>query len=382
MLPSSLQGATLERSKSFVVALGVLGLSGFGVVACSEDLEGANRRLGDVGSPSPEQGEEDAGTDLGVVEATLDLGSSDLGSFEAPVVSAEALYPVAVSTQVYGVGLRHSEWGGGTTEAMDLLVDVFQPEGAPPGRPALVCIHGGGFTGGSRRAAQMLTFAEYFAERGWVAISIDYRKVQDRGTVSAAWLEYVDRLQLGNARDQGLALYPAARDAKAAIRWLNAEAEALQLDQGYITVLGGSAGSFLAIMLGVSEPEDFRDEIDLAEDPTLSSTHLNQPAVVHTVIDHWGGLAHLEALEALDGRSRFDESDAPVSIVHGTQDRTVAFSEAEALRDAYMQTGVPFAFHPLEGAGHGPWSAEVNGMSLPELAFEFVVEQQALQVSR
>ena len=85
-------------------------------------------------------------------------------------------------------------------------------------------------------------------------------------------------------------------------------------------------------------------------------------------------------LEALDGRSRFDATDAPLSIVHGTDDPAVPFIQAEMLRDAYTATGVPFAFHPVEGGGHGIWDEIIDGLSLEELAFQFIVAQQGLQL--
>ena len=56
-----------------------------------------------------------------------------------------------------------------------------------------------------------------------------------------------------------------------------------------------------------------------------------------------------------------------MSIVHGTADTTVPFTEAEALRDAYRRTGVAFAFHPILGANHSPWSATVEGLTLEQL---------------
>ena len=136
----------------------------------------------------------------------------------------------------------------------------------------------------------------------------------------------------------------------------------------------------MARVLGVTDPEDFRDEVAVDADPTLATTHLDQPSRVRTVIDHWGGLEHLRILQALDGRSRFDPSDPPISIVHGTADTTVPFTEAEALRDAYVSTGVAFAFHPLQGAGHGPWTAKVGDKTLQALAMAFVVQQQVLTV--
>lgn len=69
-----------------------------------------------------------------------------------------------------------------------------------------------------------------------------------------------------------------------------------------------------------------------------------------------------------------------MSIVHGTADTTVPFGEAEALRDAYRSTGVAFAFHPLQGVGHGVWSSTVGSLTLEALAMAFVIEQQSLTV--
>lgn len=299
-----------------------------------------------------------------------------------PKPDSGGIYPVRTSTHVYGQGLKHSAWGGGTTQPVDLLLDLYLPEGAPAGRPALVIIHGGGFTGGSRTQSELRSFAAYFTSRGWVSISIDYRLAGDRGTLSSEWAQFVPNNVPPASQAQAYALYPAARDAKAAVRWLYANASTYQIDTRYITALGGSAGSYLAIVLGVTDPADFRDELPAGgADATLASTHLGQPSRVHTIIDHWGGLEHLRILEALNGRSRFDASDAPVSIVHGTADATVPFTEAEALRDAYRGTGVAFAFHPLQGAGHGPWTATVQGLTLEQLAMAFVIEQQALIVS-
>ena len=70
----------------------------------------------------------------------------------------------------------------------------------------------------------------------------------------------------------------------------------------------------------------------------------------------------------------------PVSIVHGTEDLTVPFSEAETIQAAYNETGVAYEWHPLEGRGHGAWGATVDGQTLFESAYDFIIETQALNV--
>ena len=341
----------------------------------SGDGDGDSSGDGD-GDPTSGDGDGDPSGD-GDGDPTSGDGDGDEGP--PPEVQQDPTYAFEVTTHVYGQGQQHSDWTGPVTGTIDLELDVWEPIDAPPGRPAVIMIHGGGFVGGSKEAAQIVAFAEYFAERGWVTLSINYRLADGHGTVPDAWANVVGALP-NNLQNQGYALYPAARDAKAALRWLHANADTYQVDTNYITSLGGSAGSYLAIVLGVTEPEDFRDEIGAQEDPTLDSTNLDADAEVHTIIDHWGGISHMEVLEIIDGVSRFDPSDAPVSIVHGTADPTVAFSEAENLRDAYIDTGVAYDFHPVEGGGHGLWGVMIEGMNLRELAFAFVVEQQGLSL--
>ncbi len=328
---------------------------------------------GDVAEDAPDAAADDATDDAtgDSVEDATDAG--DPADPPAPI-SRDPIYDVRVrSDVVYGQGAVRRAWDAERFTVTDLVLDVYGPVDAPGPRPALVCIHGGGFRGGDKLHAAMVRFAEGFAARGWVTFSINYRLQRDAGLIPDAWPEAPVEWD----PDQVRALYPAARDTKAALRWVHTNAERLDIHPDYITVLGGSAGSFLAVMAGASDPGDFTDEL-LDEDPTLATTNLGARSDVATVIDHWGGHAHLLALEMMDGRSRWDATDAPISIVHGTEDPTVPFAAAEALRAAYESTGVPYAWYPLEGRGHGVWGATYEGRSLLELAFDFVVEQQGL----
>ena len=80
------------------------------------------------------------------------------------------------------------------------------------------------------------------------------------------------------------------------------------------------------------------------------------------------------------GYQRFGMDDPALFIVHGTEDPTVPFSSAEDLKGIYENNEVDFAYYPLEGKGHGPWGATVNGKSLSDLSFDFIVDNQNLEV--
>ncbi|MEM6317132.1 MAG: prolyl oligopeptidase family serine peptidase [Bacteroidota bacterium] len=299
---------------------------------------------------------------------------------EVPIVATDAIYDVTKAENItYAQGLSHQTINSDIASTVTLELDAYVPNNNSDNRPAIVLIHGGSFEFGSKTVPAMVNLANFFASRGWVAFSINYRLKKAKGTVPEAWVQYArTHLNLTTAA-QSFSYYPANRDAKAAIRWLYANAENYGVNADYLTVGGGSAGAAIAIMLGASEAEDYTEEISLEMDPTLSTTHLDQPSKVHTVLNFWGSLAMVNILEKVYGRQRFDENDAPVMIAHGTTDAIVDFDRAEALRDEYEATGVPFEFYPLVGEAHSAWDATVNGQSLEELSFDFIVAQQGLR---
>ena len=309
--------------------------------------------------------------------------SSDLEplSDTAPSIRESSTYEVIKETDlIYGEGLSHESLNSVASTVVPLRLDVYAPIDNNENRPAFVFIHGGGFTGGTKQQANILNLAEFYASRGWVFISIDYRVQSDLGTVPQEWLDYSPPLATPSQVNQYLAIYPAQRDAKAAMRWLSVHAEDYHINRDYITIGGGSAGAITAITVGISDEEDFRDELTTITDPTLASTYVNESFEVHTIIDFWGSKVALDAHQEIYGFDRFDAGDPPLLIVHGTEDPTVPFSGAEELKSIYETLEIPLAYYPIEGGGHGVWNATVDGKRIEELAFDFIVEQQGLSL--
>lgn len=297
-----------------------------------------------------------------------------------PVVKATATYNVLVQEDViYAEGLSHESINSANATTIPLKLDIYTPDNTITNRPVYLFIHGGGFIGGNKKGSTILNLANYYTSRGWVFISINYRLRDDNGTVPQEWLDFSETYP-SPTNAQIRAMYPAQRDAKAALRWLVANAPTYNINTDYITVGGGSAGAITAITVSVSNPEDFKDEIDTVQDPTLSSTNPEQSYKVQTIINHWGSKSPLDILELVYGHQRFDSNDPALFIVHGTEDATVPFSRAEELKEIYEANGLPLAFYPLEGLGHSVWDATVNGKRLEELAFDFIVAQQKLKV--
>ncbi|OUU17730.1 MAG: hypothetical protein CBC05_04230 [Crocinitomicaceae bacterium TMED45] len=368
-----------------------LSLSNQMLAECPGDLDGSGTvKVADVlgllsmFGRAEDCGESDLdGDDAGGVSDTLLV----LGSFgqscdaNAPSVWADSTFEVLFEDNVvYGSGMSHDGWGGPVIDTIALELDVYAPDNQEEGRPALVVIHGGGFFGGSNEQRAFVELSNQYASRGWVVFSINYRLAAQRGTVPASWLDSVQFLPQGSNPNQALAMYPANRDAKAALRWVTSQADQYSIDVNHVSVLGGSAGACMAIAMGASNDGDYVTELSVMQDPTLQSTNLSESFQVQTVLDFWGGRASVDALSALDDEERFDSDNAPLMIVHGTADPTVDYAEATSLDATYNANGIPCTLYPIENGGHGIWGATVNGAQLWSLGFAFMVEQQGLKV--
>jgi para-nitrobenzyl esterase len=244
----------------------------------------------------------------------------------APTVKLNTTYEVTITDDItYAQGLSHDSWSSANTSVVPLFMDSYVPDNDLQNRPLLMLIHGGGFSGGSKQQEALVDMANYYASRGFVVFSIDYRLRGDIGTIPQEWIDATTNVDPAEL-DQLYAMYPAHRDAKAALRWIIANADNYSINKDYITVGGGSAGAITSIGLGASELGDYKDEISLSEDPT------------------------------------------------------VPFSSAENLKTICETNEIDFVYYLLEGRGHGAWGANVNGKSLSDLSFDFIVDNQDLNV--
>jgi len=305
---------------------------------------------------------------------------------ETPIVKAESSYTVMLDEDInYADGLSHDAMNNIT--AMPQYLDVYYPDNNATDRPVIMFIHGGGFQGGTKTKPEIVDMAHYFSSRGWVFASIDYRTTSDlggsnfKGIAPQEWIDFtLENATTPDDARTSIAMYAAQRDAKAALRWLVANSDSYKLNTDFITVGGASAGAISTVTLGISNQEDFRDEMILSEDPTISTTNPNETYVVRSLVDFWGSNVKLELLDSVYGLDRYDNNDPELFIAHGTLDPTVLFSEATKLDSIYNSLGIYHELVPLVDKGHGAWNAKLNGKSLSEMTFDFLVDRQNLQV--
>jgi acetyl esterase/lipase len=192
-----------------------------------------------------------------------------------PDITAKQTYEVKVEQDiVYGKALSHKTWNSEQTEEIDLLLDVYQPIGIQSKRPVIFLFHGGGFIDGNKQNNDIVNSANFFATRGFIAITPNYRVASHFGTLPKTMYESLNAWPnfLKEDRDAYFAMYPASRDSKASVRWMYANSKKLNANTDYITSLGNSAGALMSIVLGTTDETQFRDEISLAEDISLEKT--------------------------------------------------------------------------------------------------------------
>jgi len=320
------------------------------------------------------------------------------GADEPGVIYEPGLYEVLKNEDIfYARGLAHTKTSSNPS-AVPLRLDVYFPDDNSTDRPVLMFIHGGGFTGGIKHKPEIVEMAEYYASRGWVYVSIDYRTTEELGDIDdmsqkeiidyyqgiapKEWIEHTfEGAESTKQIQQSVAMYAAQRDSKAALRWIVANADTYSIDVDEIAVGGASAGSITTIALGISNESDFRDEISINEDPTLATTNLNETYDVKSMVYFWGSNVKVELYNTVYEVDRYDAEDPELFMAHGDgNDPVTPYEGALALQDIYDSLGIYNELVTLEGHGHGAWNAVVDGKGIFELSFDFLIDRQKLDI--
>lgn len=230
----------------------------------------------------------------------------------------------------------------GTAEGVSLKLDLYSPPDATGTLPALVFIHGGGWVAGSKQ--EFRTFAlEMAKHHGFVCASIDYRL--------APRFRFPSQVE----------------DAKCAVRWLRANAERLQVDPQRIGAVGKSAGGYLAMMLGVLNPQDGWEgsggqpdqssKVQAVVSISGPTTFIaEQPPIRgHLLVANFLGgnmYDHRELFQQASPISHVDAGDAPMLLLQGTRDSLVPVDHATQMAEALTTAGVPGRVELLIGSGH------------------------------
>ncbi len=211
----------------------------------------------------------------------------------------------------------------------DLTAHIFYPRDWKPSdkRPVIVFFFGGGWVGGSPK--QFFEHSKYFASRGMVAISAEYRINKKHKTTP----------------------FECVADGKSAIRWVRANADKLGVDPKKIVASGGSAGGHVAACTGVIWGYDEKDE-DLKVSSLPNAMILFNP-VIDTSQKGYGYNKLKEQWKKLSPAHHVDKGIVPTLIFHGTADKTVPFENVERFTKLMKESKNKCTLVSFPDKGHG-----------------------------
>lgn len=245
--------------------------------------------------------------------------------------------PKMPDTVIYDADLAYSNAGG------RLAMDIVRPKAGGEARPTVLLIHGGGFRAGNRQS--YLPLAIKLAERGYVAATMSYRLAP---------------------RNQ----FPApVEDAKAAVRFLRANAAKYGIDAEHIGALGSSAGGHLVLMLGVTPAvaefegfgpnKEFSSKVQCVVNfygPSDFTQSYSKSVDAAEVLPQFlgGDLDHNRAAhQKASPLTWVSPASAPILSIHGTADPYVAYEQSLWVTERLIAAGVPAELETISGGGHG-----------------------------
>ena len=181
----------------------------------------------------------------------------------------------------------------GPNTVLDMAQPLFGPQ---TDRPAILIIHGGGWSAGSKNDMVYRTLMIDYAMKGYVVCNMNYRLIQE-------------------------ALPPACiEDVRCAVRWMKANAKAIGIDSNRIGTYGHSAGGHLSLMLGVSaDSQAFNDKSDpwKAYSPSVACSVGGAPP---TELGRAGGWADQKELWPI---GYISACKTPILVLQGAEDPVV-----------------------------------------------------------
>ncbi len=194
-------------------------------------------------------------------------------------------------------------------------LDLYFPDDIPGPFPVIVSIHGGAFMGCDKSDMQVMPMLEGL-KRGYAVVAVNYR---------LSWE----------------AKFPAlVQDVKAAVRWIRANASLYELDSQRIAAWGGSAGGYLASMLGTSN--------GISELEDLNMGNSEQPCNVQAVVSWFGPTDFLKMDEQLAESGLTPSEDqlhngvnSPESLLLGQKITEIPERVSAANPETYIRPGAP-----------------------------------------
>ena len=221
-----------------------------------------------------------------------------------------------------------------------LYLDVYVPQVQNEQQACLFFVFGGGFIGGKRDDKQVEKIKEYYTDKGYVVIAIDYR-LGMRGQSNYSALIALKKFEA--------AIYMASEDLISALDFTLKnllDTKDYKINPKNILVIGSSAGAITA----------------LQTDYAICNGYLNSdilPADFHLA----GVLAYAGAIFSTHGKPKYkNHTPAPTLFCHGTKDHLVNYKKtqfanigffgSDVIAKQFKKNGYSYHIRRYPGLGH------------------------------
>ena len=238
----------------------------------------------------------------------------------------------------------------------NLKLDVYQPSNITEGvkYPLLMWIHGGGLVGGDKATSD--NFCKAIANQGFIVSSINYR---------LGWTQDENNTCNGDTTEAKEAAYRAIQDARAAMRFLVANATGYSIDTNWVFIGGASAGGVVALNTSYYT-QDFANAslpgITAKLGPLNQGNTLTTTYKIRGILSMWGGMSRPEIITSANA--------IPTIFFHGTADQVIPFDVShyytcpdfpvsygtKPLYEKLTELEVPAVAHIEPDGGHGVFS--------------------------
>ena len=224
-----------------------------------------------------------------------------------------------------------------------LLMDVHIPPGAGP-HAAVILVHGGGWSAGSKQANFIQPLFGPLDESGLAWFSIDYRLAPKHP-------------------------YPAAvRDVEESIRYIKAHAKEFRIDPKRLALMGESAGGHLVALVATRATPETKVA---AVVPFYGAFDLEALLAPRKEVSK--GMTGFLGITDMSEKSRavLREASAatyvkkglpPFLLIHGTKDEAVPYDQSVKFNAQLKAVGVKTEFYTVEDGIHGV----INWEKVPE----------------
>jgi acetyl esterase len=193
-------------------------------------------------------------------------------------------------------------------------------------RPAIVFFFGGGWSVGS--PLQFYKECEYYASKGFVAISAGYRTAYLHKSTA----------------------FESVSDAKSAIRWIRENANKYNIDTCKIVAAGASAGGHIAAAAGTIKNLD-----EVTENKSISSVP-NLLLLYYPVVDNspngYGSEYIKNRFTEISPMHNINSMTPPTLIILGTDDPVLSIKQAELYKSKMTNVGGSCKLIFYKNAGH------------------------------